>query len=239
MSDDTLTKKRLAGWKPTHSYFIAALCLLLGMAGGYLARGLSRQNVMGPTVSASAVPTQTPSPSANAAPTNQTPPPSPNAGYGQMAPQDLQRAVAQQLPPLLGRLKSDPKNADLLAAVGNMYFDARQYRNAITYYGRVLRIQPLNTLVRTDLGNAYWYLGNADRAIAEFKTALKTDPNQANVLFDLGIVQWKGKKDAKAAIATWQKLLDTNPSFEGKEMVVRLMAQTKQQTGTKTDNPAI
>jgi cytochrome c-type biogenesis protein CcmH/NrfG len=234
---------KVAGWTPTHSYIIAVLCLLLGAAGGYIGRGLSNRAIKG----ASAVPSL----SATASPTGQMPPavpgqmPSPAAVAppDQMTPQDLQNALAQQLPPLRMQLKKDPNNPDLLANVGNLYFDAHQYREATTYYARALKIKPLNARVRTDMGNAYFFLGDADRAITEFNTALKTDPNLAIALFDLGIVEWRGKKDMNAAMVAWQKLLDTNPNFEGKEMVVRMMAMGKKQAGgqpgTKSDKPAM
>ena len=237
MSDDNLTKSNMAGWKPTHSYIIAALCLLLGIAAGYLGRGLSSKTVTVVPGSAQA------SASASAPSPNQIPPAMAAAASTKMTPQDLQQSVAEQVPPLLDQVKRDPKNAKLLSDIGNIYFDAHQYRDATRYYGRSLQIQPLNGEVRTDLGIAHWYLGNADRAIAEFHTVLKTEPNQPNALFDLGIVEWRGKVDAKAALAAWQKLLDTNPTFEGKDMVVRMMAETKQhsgiQPGTKTDKPAM
>lgn len=214
----------MPGWTPTQGYVLAAVCLLIGIAGGYLTRGSSGQIPMAPAPNAQ--------PSTNAA-----------AGPSQMTPQELQQALAQQLPPLQERLKSDPNNAELLADVGNMYFDARQYNQAAPYYTRVLKLQPGNTAVRTDLGIAYWFLGDADRAIAEFQTALKTAPTQANTLFNLGVVQWQGKMDAEAALASWQKLLDTNPTFAGRDKVAQMMAQARQhlgvQPGTKTDKPAV
>jgi len=222
MSDDNATKSNMAGWTPTQGYVMAVVCLLIGIAGGYLTRGSS-------------------SPMATAPVPNAQPMANPAASPSQMAPQELQQALAQQLPPLQERLKSDPNNAELLADVGNMYFDARQYNQAAPYYRRVLQLQPRNTDVRTDLGIAYWFLGNADQAIGEFQTALKTAPTQANTLFNLGVVQWKGKMDAEAALATWQKLLDTNPGFAGKDKVVQMMAQARRhlgiQPGTKTDKP--
>jgi len=160
-----------------------------------------------------------------------------------MPPQELQQALAQQAPPLLERLKNDPKNAELLVNLGNMYYDAHEYKEATTYYSRALQIQPRNTTVRLDLGNAYGFLGNADRAIAEFQTVLETNPNQANALFNLGLVQWRGKMDAEAALASWQKLLDTNPAFPGKDKVLQMMAQARQhlgiQPGTQTAKPAM
>jgi tetratricopeptide (TPR) repeat protein len=223
MSDDNPKKSNVAGWTPTQGYVLAVLCFLIGMAGGYLTRGSSGQMATAPAPNAQ--------PFANAP-----------AGPSQSPPQELQQALAQQVPPLLERLKSDPNNAELLADIGNMYFDAHQYSQAAPYYSRVLKIQPLNTAVRTDLGTSYWLLGDADRAIAEFQTSLKTAPNQANTLLNLGVVQWKGKMDAEAALATWQKLLDTNPAFAGRDRVVQMMAQARQhlgiQPGTKTDKPA-
>jgi len=224
MSNDNPRKSNMAGWKPTHAYVLAVVCFLIGIAGGYLTRGSSGQTATAPGPNAQ--------PLGNAA-----------AGPSQTTPQELQQALAQQVPPLLERLKSDPKNAELLADIGNMYFDARQYDQAAPYYSRALQIQPLNTAVRTDLGISYWLLGNADRAIAEFQTALKTAPNQANTLFNLGVVQWQGKGDAEAALASWQRLLDTNPAFAGRDRVVQMMAQARQhrgiQPGTKTDKPAM
>jgi cytochrome c-type biogenesis protein CcmH/NrfG len=40
--------------------------------------------------------------------------------------------------------------------------------------------------------------------------------------------------DIDKAVATWQKLLDTNPNYEGKDKVLELMAQTKKHSGVKT-----
>lgn len=83
------------------------------------------------------------------------------------------------------------------------------------------------------MATAYWNTGNADTAITEFRKALSYEPNKANALFNLGIVLWQGKTDANAALATWQKLLDTNPNYQGKDKVLEVMAQAKQHAGIK------
>ncbi len=44
---------------------------------------------------------------------------------------------------------------------------------------------------------------------------------------NLGVVEWQGKMDIDKAVATGQKLLDTNPNYEGKDKVLELMAQAK------------
>ena len=80
--------------------------------------------------------------------------------------------------------------------------------------------------------------GNADAAIAEFQKSLSYEPNKANTLFNLGIVEWQGKMDIDKAAATWQKLLDTNPNYEGKDKVLELMAQAKKHSNIKMGSPA-
>lgn len=103
---------------------------------------------------------------------------------------DLRKAVDSEAAPLLEQLKSSPTDAGLLARLGNIYYDAKQYPQAIDYYERCLKSQPVDTSVRTDLGTAYWYKGDADTAIMEFNKALSYEPTKADTLFNLGIVKW-------------------------------------------------
>ena len=101
-----------------------------------------------------------------------------------------------------------------------------------------LKADPANAGVRTDMATAYWYTGDADTAIAEFQKSLSYEPNKPNALFNLGIVEWQGKMDIGKATAAWQKLLDTNPNYEGKDKVLELMAQAKKHSGVKPGTPA-
>jgi len=150
----------------------------------------------------------------------------------------MQKMADTQAAPLIEKLKSDPANAELLASIGNLYYDAQQYPTAIDYYQRALKSEPKNTGVRTDMATAYWFMGNADAAIAEFQKSLSYEPTKANTLFNLGIVEWQGKMDIDRAVATWQKLLDTNPNYEAKDKVLELMAQAKKHSGVKPGTAA-
>ena len=194
-------------WSAAQASALVAVCLLVGIAGGWLVRR-----------------------STAAPPTAQGQPAAPNFGMGAAAPsaQQLKQAADTQAAPLLLQLKAEPANAALLANVGNIYYDAKQYPTAIEYYERSLKAHPEDTSVRTDLGTAYWYTGNADTAIAEFNKSLTYDPKKADTLFNLGIVKWQGKKDGPGAVAAWKKLLDTNPAYPNKDAVQQLMAQAQQ-----------
>ncbi len=206
-------------WTSTQVFALAALSLLLGVSGGWMIR-----KSLG---AAAPAPVRVVSPPAPAAPPSQPVPPNFGSQSELPSPQELKQAADTQAAPLLEQLKASPTNAGLLAQLGNLYYDAKQYPIAIGYYERSLSSQPADTSVRTDLGTALWYNGDADAAIAQFNKALAYDPNKADTLFNLGIVKWQGKKDAQGAIAAWQKLLDTNPGYANKENVLQLIAKAQ------------
>jgi len=209
-------------WTSVQAYVLAVICLLVGIAGGWLIRG-----------------SQSP---AVAAPENASAPaPAPAMGNQPMQapnPAQMQKMADTQAAPLIEQLKADPTNSGLLVSIGNIYYDTQQYPTAIDYYQRALKLEPANAAVRTDMATAYWYTGDADTAIVEFQKSLSYEPNKANTLFNLGIVEWQGKMDIDKAVAIWQKLLDTNPKYEGKEKVLELMAQAKKHSGVKPGTPA-
>lgn len=205
-------------WTSVQAYSLAVICLLIGIAGGWLVRGSATTSGAAPVPAASTA----------------------DPGPGSQPPTEaqLQKMADTQVAPLLEKLKADPNNAGVLSSIGNVYYDTQQYPKAIEYYGRALNVQPANSSVRTDMATAIWYLGDADNAIKEFQKSLTYEPNKANTLFNLGIVQWQGKMDIKGAVATWQKLLDTNPNYEGKSQVLELMAQAQKHSSVKPGTPA-
>jgi len=192
-------------WTSLQAYVLAAFCLLLGVALGYLFRGSASS---APAVSAS-------EPQRNLTPEQQAVP-------------SRQAMVAQAAAPLLDALKTNPNDFDSLVKLGNLYYDAQGFQEAVQYYERALAIHPDNADVRTDMGTAYWYAGNADRAIAELEKALKYRPGYAKTLFNLGVVRWQGKMDPKGAVQAWQELLKANPNYPERQLVEQYIAKAKE-----------
>ncbi|MGA7573499.1 MAG: tetratricopeptide repeat protein [Terriglobales bacterium] len=216
------TSTSIEQWTSVQAYVLAVICLLVGIAGGWFIRGSQ-----GPATAAAEIPAAS-APAMDSA----------NPGAQAPTPAQMQKMADTQAAPLIEKLKADPTNAGLLESIGNVYYDAQQFPTAIDYYQRALKVQPANTGVRTDMATAYWYTGDADTAIAEFQKSLSYEPTKPNTLFNLGIVEWQGKMDIDKATATWQKLLDTNPNYEGKDKVLELMAQAKKHAGVKPGTPA-
>lgn len=193
------------GWTGMQAYLLAAFCLLLGVALGYLFRG-------------SASPATT-----AAAGTQQG-----TGTHPQPAGSEAQAALVQAAAPLLDAVNKNPADYDSLVKLGNVFYDGQQYPSAIQYYERALVIHPENPDVRTDMGTAYWYVGNADKAVAAMETSLKYRPGHPQTLFNLGWVRWQGKADPKGAVAAWEQLLKSNPDYPQKEQVEQYIAKAKE-----------
>jgi len=95
--------------------------------------------------------------------------------------------------------------------LGNMFFDAEQYPQAITWYQQALALNPSDANVSTDLGVAYYYTNQADRALAQFDKSLSIDPKHVKTLLNVGIVRAFGKQDLAGAGSAWQQVVDLSP----------------------------
>ncbi len=95
--------------------------------------------------------------------------------------------------------------------LGNLYFDAERYNDAITWYEDALRINPSDPNVSTDLGVAYYYTNQPDKAVAQFERSLAVDPKHTKTLLNLGIVKAFGKQDLNGAAEAWEQVVRLAP----------------------------
>lgn len=188
-----------SGWTNTQVYTVIVVVLILGALAGYL---LHSSGSSSPSSSTSA----------------------PTGSAGASLP-----AAGDQFSALQARLQGNPRDVATLTALGNAYFDAGQWSNAVTYYTRSLNEVPTNPDVRTDLGIAYFYSGDSDRALKEFDQALKDDSSHVQTLFNVGIVKMQGKHDPKGAVAAWEQLLKIDPQYRDRMKVEQLIAEAKAQ----------
>jgi Tfp pilus assembly protein PilF len=209
-------------WTDVQAYLLAAVCLVLGVALGYLFRG-SAAPVAGVTQGSAA----SDGSSTQGQPGQAQPNPAQPAQV-QMNPAQQKVMVDQAVAPLLATLKISPDDFNTITQLANLYYDGRQYPEAVKYYQLALKLQPTNADVLTDFGTSLWFLGDADGAIAEFQKALSYRPDHPGTLFNLGVVRWEGKLDPKGAVQAWEDLLRRNPNYPQKQEVQEYINRARQ-----------
>ena len=192
---------KTSSWTNTQIYTAIVVVLILGGLGGYLLR-----NSAPPESSSVTSPASLPPPQAMPAPS---------------------QMLNTQAEPLKARLMSNPKDVPALIELGNIYFDASQWNDAIGYYTRALNETPNNPNVRTDMGIAYFYSGDPDRALKEFDRSLTDDPRHVQTLFNVGVVKMNAKNDPKGAIAAWEELLKIDPQYQARVKVESMLADAR------------
>ncbi|MGA2002862.1 MAG: tetratricopeptide repeat protein [Terriglobales bacterium] len=212
-----------AAWKASQVYAMAVVCLLIGLAVGYLFRG-SRSPAIAPG---------NPMRAAGSAA-------GPQAGMGgpggmpnqQPTLEQMKQMADKRVEPILDKLKDDPKNADLLNQAGNIYLATHQFKEAADYYSKSLEAKPKDVKIRVSLASCLFYTGDADGALKQLTQAAADDPNDANTLFNLGMIRLRAKKDSKGALAAWAQLLKTNPELDPNKraQVEKLMADVRAQS---------
>ena len=130
------------------------------------------------------------------APANQPPPPA---------------LDAERVRTLQSAIERNPTDAGSYTLLGNTYFDAERWPEAIDAYQRSLAIEPDNADVSTDLGVSYYSTNRVDEALAQFEHSLKVSPNHTKTLFNKGIVLAFGKENLDAATDTWKKRVEIAP----------------------------
>jgi tetratricopeptide (TPR) repeat protein len=124
-------------------------------------------------------------------------------------------------------LTRDPKNLTAAVKAGNLLYDAQRYPEAISFYQQAFALNPRDINVSTDLGTALWYAGRPDEALAQYEKSLAIEPAHAQTLFNVGIVRADGKHDYPGAIAAWDNLLKSNPTYPDVAKVRSLMAEAR------------
>jgi tetratricopeptide (TPR) repeat protein len=143
-----------------------------------------------------------------AAPVAQAAPAQPGSAPPQAAPpvdpariKGLEEAAAQ-----------NPKDLQARVQLGNLFFDAEKYPEAITWYEQALTLDPTDPNVSTDLGVAYYYTNQPDKALVQFDRSLAIDAKHIKTLLNVGIVRAFGKQDLAGAGKAWQQVVELAPN---------------------------
>ena len=166
------------------------LVLSLALAAGLMGWIIWSQRPAGPVAAIQAPPVQT-------LPVPEAP------------PVDEARAVE-----LHAAAESAPEDVQVRVDLGNLYFDAHRFEDAIPWFEAALALSPEEVEVSTDLGVAYYYMDDTDRALSQFARSLDVAPAHAKTILNIGIVRATGKQDLDGAIEAWEEVQRVAPGSQ-------------------------
>jgi cytochrome c-type biogenesis protein CcmH/NrfG len=111
--------------------------------------------------------------------------------------------------------KANPNDLESRIELGNLYYDAGRYTDAIIWYSQALALSPNDTNVRTDLATAYYYTDDVARAIEEGRKVLAIDKTKVQTLLNMGIwLTSQNPPNTTEAIADWQLVVNLYPGTD-------------------------
>ncbi len=121
--------------------------------------------------------------------------------------QQTMRRIAQ----LELELAQSPKDAEKWATLGNLYYAIPMPTESIKAYQEVIKLQPNNTNVMTDMGTMYRANNQFETAIQQYDKALSIDSKHQNARFNRGVVLLFDLDRKQEAINTWKILVQQSP----------------------------
>ena len=115
------------------------------------------------------------------------------------------------------RIAADPKDAEAVGRLADIYFESGKFEEAISEYKKAIKLNPKDIDSINDLGLAYIYVGKMDDAVSELIKGTKIDPMYQRVWLSLGFA-YISKNNKIEARKAWQRAAAMDPASPiGKE----------------------
>jgi tetratricopeptide (TPR) repeat protein len=124
---------------------------------------------------------------------------------------DAQR-LREQVAEIDALLASNPEDAGLMAAMGNVYFDASRWAEAREWYERSLQASPGDPNVMTDLAVVFRNLGQSQRTVELLDQVLAIAPSHWQALYNKVVVYQFDLHDHDAAADALRALQELKKS---------------------------
>jgi tetratricopeptide (TPR) repeat protein len=134
-------------------------------------------------------------------------------------PKQISEESRQLIAAAAQKTESDPKSLEAWRELGNAYFDADMYAQAISAYSQALAINPDDTNILNDQGAMYRQTGDFTRALANFEKARQVDPKNLESIYNSGYVLAFDLNQIDKAIVMWRSYLKLDKTSETSRQV--------------------
>jgi tetratricopeptide (TPR) repeat protein len=116
---------------------------------------------------------------------------------------------------LQAKLAQDPSDKDALYELGEIYFEATRFEDAISTLTKLVDLDPQNKNALTDIGTANFNLGNPDLAKEWWQKVLAIDPNDVQAHYNMGFVYANAEpRDLPGAVKEWETVVQLDPTSQ-------------------------
>ncbi len=132
--------------------------------------------------------------------------------------------LRQQVSEIEGLLTANPEDPKLMAAMGNVYFDAGRWNEARTWYERSLAIAPGDVDVLTDLAVVFRNLEQPQQTIELLDRAITINPDHWQAWYNKVVVyqfDLHEHDEAAEALDRLQQLKEQNPAIPDLSAIAR------------------
>jgi tetratricopeptide (TPR) repeat protein len=137
-------------------------------------------------------------------------------------------AGAEAIAMLRKVVDEDPNVIDGWFMLGNEFFKAGDYPEAIKQFRRALELKPDYDLAIINMANSYRRLGQDDAALAGYEHYVTVDPKNAYVRYQIGEI-YLDRKDLERAEAEFDQALAIDPKLASARVATGVLAFERQQ----------
>jgi tetratricopeptide (TPR) repeat protein len=120
-----------------------------------------------------------------------------------------------QVAALMQKITANPQDTTSLQTLGNMYYDANDFANALVFYEKIAVITPKDDGSWIAVAAAAYQSGKEDRAVEAWNKALGINPDNIEAHYGLGFYNLdKTPSDEAKARAEWAKVVAIAPQSD-------------------------
>ena len=121
-------------------------------------------------------------------------------------------------------MEASPEDPAARAAVGELYLEAREFRDAAYWLRQARNLDASDHGVRATLAFALLAAGDVSAAAAEYEGILAEDPEHLETLLALGRLRLYVEQDIQGGIALWERFVAVAPDSPEAEAVGEAIA---------------
>jgi cytochrome c-type biogenesis protein CcmF len=141
------------------------------------------------------------------------------AAQASAAPVDQAKVAA-----LMQKISADPKDEKSFVSLGDLYFGAGDYTNAIDFFTKAVAIKPKDDYAWTGIGAAAFNSGNQEQARDAFLKAIAINPKNDSGHYGLGLA-YLALGDADKAKAEWETVVKVAPGSDAAKAAQNMLDQ--------------